>query len=107
MHSWYLPGTHYAKTLEAWLVLQDSNRSRWLSEQGMKDMLQGKDGGPKAATAMFNRFRLFFLSCAEFFALNNGESWGVVSPLLNSAWTVADRWNRRTTYGRRETRRAK
>jgi len=77
LHSWYLPGTHYSKTLEAWLVLQDSNRERWLSQEGMKAMLEGKGGEAKDAIAMFNRFRLFFLSCAEFFGLNKGESWGL------------------------------
>ncbi|GAA95204.1 uncharacterized protein L969DRAFT_92068 [Mixia osmundae IAM 14324] len=75
--SWWINGTHYAKTLEAWLVKQDSGRARWLGGQGR--MLDGKasEKREKEAAVTFYRFRLFFLACAEFFGLNQGEEWGV------------------------------
>jgi len=73
--SWWLNGKHYARTLEAWLRLQDKHAKRGLAELERDAEVKGvgKEEGRKA----FYRFRVFFLACAEFFALNNGEEWGV------------------------------
>ncbi len=70
LHSSYLNGTHYSRTLEDWLKNQDKNRKSGLKilEDG-----QGKEEGIKT----FNRFRVFFMACSEFFALDGGETWGV------------------------------
>ena len=69
IRSSYLNGTHYARTLEAWLKLQDKN-----AKEGMKVLIDamGEEEGRKT----FYRFRVFFMACAEFFAMDNGETWG-------------------------------
>ncbi|OCF42963.1 hypothetical protein I317_03184 [Kwoniella heveanensis CBS 569] len=69
-HSEYVNGVHYGKTLEAWLVNQDKN-----GKEGMKRLVDamGEEQGRKT----YYRFRVFFMACAEFFALDGGETWGV------------------------------
>ena len=79
--SWWLNGNHYAQTLEAWLKLQDKHAKRWL---GNTDMVDGKDATASIASVQFYRFRLFFIACAEFFALNDGEEWGVAHYLFKA-----------------------
>jgi len=79
--SWWLSGKHYAQTLEAWLKLQDKHAKRWL---GNKAMVEGKDADARIASVQFYRFRLFFLACAEFFALDDGEQWGVAHYLFSA-----------------------
>ncbi|RSH95208.1 hypothetical protein EHS25_000294 [Saitozyma podzolica] len=68
--STYLNGKHYAATLESWLKLQDKN-----AKEGKKVLCEamGEEEGMKT----FYRFRVFFMACAEFFAMDNGETWGV------------------------------
>ena len=75
VHSSYLNGNHYARTLEAWLKLQDQNK-----REGMRILQEamGDDEGSKT----FYRFRVFFMACAEFFALDKGETWGVARYLF-------------------------
>lgn len=51
--SWYLPGTHYAQTLEAWLKLQDKHGARFLA--GDSKLLDGKTGDD--GKTVFYRFR--------------------------------------------------
>lgn len=74
-NSWYIPGTHYAQTLESWLKLQDQN-----SKEGLKILeedAEAKGFGREEGRKSFYRFRVFFMACAEFFALDAGETWGV------------------------------
>ncbi|KAK4685699.1 cyclopropane-fatty-acyl-phospholipid synthase, partial [Tremellales sp. Uapishka_1] len=68
--SWYLNGTHYARTLEAWLVNQDANK-----KEGLKILKEAL--GDVEGEKSFYRFRVFFMACAEFFGLDAGETWGV------------------------------
>lgn len=70
IHSSYLNGTHYSRTLEAWLQLQDKH-----GKEGMKVLVDalGEEEGRKT----YYRFRVFFIACSEFFGLDNGETWGV------------------------------
>ncbi|WVR08975.1 hypothetical protein IAU60_006034 [Kwoniella sp. DSM 27419] len=69
-HSQFINGVNYAKTLEAWLVNQDTN-----GKEAMKRLTEamGEEEGRKT----YYRFRVFFMACAEFFALDGGETWGV------------------------------
>ncbi|KAF5355488.1 hypothetical protein D9758_006352 [Tetrapyrgos nigripes] len=75
IRSWYLPGTHYSRTLEAWLKLQDKNAKEGLKELREDAVSKGKDAveGEKA----FNRFRVFYMACSELFNFNSGDEWGV------------------------------
>jgi cyclopropane fatty-acyl-phospholipid synthase-like methyltransferase len=70
LHSSYLNGVHYSKTLEAWLKLQDKH-----GKEGLKILTDsmGEEEGRKT----WYRFRVFFIACSEFFALDGGETWGV------------------------------
>ncbi|KAN0063992.1 hypothetical protein ACQY0O_003598 [Thecaphora frezii] len=75
---WWINGTHYAKTCEHWLKKQDSLNGRNNASIALlrKDAeKQGKDALEGEKT--FYRFRVFYLACAEFFATNGGNEWGV------------------------------
>ncbi len=67
---WLLSGTHYEKTANAWLQNQDNNR-----EQVMR-VLQGVYGMADAAV-WYQRWRMFWMACAELFGFDNGNEWMV------------------------------
>jgi len=64
---WRVPGTHYAKTSEAWLARQDAHRDAILA-------LFTTAYGTQAATR-FHRWRVFFLACAELWNFRQGAEW--------------------------------
>ncbi len=65
---WALSGHHSRLTLEAWLQKMDRQK-----EQIMP--LFKTTYGPEEAEKWWNYWRLFFLSCAEFFGFNKGNEW--------------------------------
>ena len=74
------------RTCEHWLKLQDSHRSEWFKNGNTRQLVtQSKSKNTETTdkdlqlegAKTFYRFRVFFMACAEFFALNGGESWGV------------------------------
>ncbi|MCB0347123.1 MAG: class I SAM-dependent methyltransferase, partial [Bdellovibrionales bacterium] len=67
---WWLSGQNYALTAEAWLEKLYLHRDRVMA-------LFGDVYGEDAKTVWFNRWRIFFLSCAELFGYSRGEEWGV------------------------------
>ena len=67
---WFLPGTHYARTSEAWLANLDRERGRVLS-------VLADTYGPASSAHRVQRWRLFFLAVAETFAYRAGREWGV------------------------------
>ena len=64
-------GTHYARTAEHWLANQDAHKDELLS-------LFGSSMPRSAPRITFQRWRIFFLACAELFAFDSGSEWGVV-----------------------------
>jgi cyclopropane-fatty-acyl-phospholipid synthase len=66
---WFLDGTHYQKTADAWLAKMDANRERVLAIFADH---YGADAGK-----MFAMWRLFFLTMAESFGFRRGQEWGV------------------------------
>jgi cyclopropane-fatty-acyl-phospholipid synthase len=60
---WWLAGTHYARTAEAWYANLMAHRDE------ATEIL----GGP----AQLQRWRAFFLACAEMFGFNFGREWGI------------------------------
>ena len=66
---WHLNGRHYQRTLEAWLVNQDRRRDEIMPV--FQDTY-----GPEA-NRWFQRWRVFFMACAELFGYQGGEEWGV------------------------------
>lgn len=65
---WRVNGQHYQKTAEAWLANLDRRRSEVLG-------ILGGCYGPEAAPRWLQRWRLFFLSCAELWGFHRGEEW--------------------------------
>jgi hypothetical protein len=65
---WYVSGTHYSRTLEAWLVNHDKER-RYV--MGLFERTYGR----AAALKWFVYWRLFYLACSELFNFNGGEEW--------------------------------
>jgi cyclopropane-fatty-acyl-phospholipid synthase len=64
---WRLPGTHYAKTANLWLANQDANRTAVLQvlEQAYGDQ----------ARVWHQRWRMFWMACAELFGYRDGNEW--------------------------------
>ncbi|MDG4550302.1 MAG: cyclopropane-fatty-acyl-phospholipid synthase [Candidatus Contendobacter sp.] len=67
---WHLDGRHYQRTLEAWLVNQDRHRDEIMTL--FQDIY-----GPDQAERWFQRWRVFFMACAELFGYRHGEEWGL------------------------------
>jgi cyclopropane-fatty-acyl-phospholipid synthase len=63
-------GKHYARTANAWLENMDANRGRVIS-------IMAETYGEASAERWFQRWRIFFMACAELFAFNNGQEWFV------------------------------
>ena len=73
INQWDINGNHYSKTCKAWLNNHYKNRKKILN------VFQKHYDKPKI---WFNRWRIFFLSCEAFFALNNGKEYFVSHYLL-------------------------
>ncbi|UCE54817.1 MAG: class I SAM-dependent methyltransferase [Desulfobacterales bacterium] len=72
---WYVNGLHYSKTAEAWLANLDRNRN------DIMPILQGVYE-PKEAERWLQRWRIFFMACAELWGYRNGQEWLVSHYLL-------------------------
>ena len=67
---WRINGSHYQRTLEAWLVLIDQKKAQVMP-------ILAKTYGQKNAVKWFVNWRLFFIGCAEFFGYDNGNAYQV------------------------------
>jgi cyclopropane-fatty-acyl-phospholipid synthase len=67
---WKVDGRHYERTLRAWLARQDARREEVLAM--FRDVYGAAD-----ARRWFERWRLFFLACAELFGYREGSEWFV------------------------------
>jgi cyclopropane-fatty-acyl-phospholipid synthase len=67
--SWAWDGVHYEKTSEDWLANMDKNATL------IMEIFKKTYG--KESTEWFNRWRVFFMSCAELFGYEKGQQWGV------------------------------
>jgi cyclopropane-fatty-acyl-phospholipid synthase len=67
---WSISGVHYARTLETWLANCDRHRDELLP-------LFEKDLGLSEGRVQFQRWRMFFMTCAELFAYGGGDQWHV------------------------------
>jgi cyclopropane-fatty-acyl-phospholipid synthase len=72
---WAVSGTHYARTLEAWLAKCDARRHELLP------LLQ-RDLGPEEGKRQLQRWRMFFMACAELFSYRQGNEWFVTHYLF-------------------------
>lgn len=69
LRQWRWSGDHYEKTANAWLEKMDANSAPIM--QVFRDTY-GAD-----AQRWFNRWRIFYMSCAELFGYNDGQEWWV------------------------------
>ncbi len=67
LEEWHLAGTHYARTAEAWYENLMQRRERALAALATT---YGTD-----ARKRFQRWRVFFLACAELFGYADGREW--------------------------------
>jgi cyclopropane-fatty-acyl-phospholipid synthase len=67
---WRVSGLHYQKTAEAWLARLDESR------ETLRPILADVYGAGKAGLWL-ERWRLFFLACAELFGYRGGNEWWV------------------------------
>ncbi|KFN41442.1 SAM-dependent methyltransferase [Arenimonas oryziterrae] len=65
---WLLPGTHYEKTSNHWLANQDRHREEVLA------VLTAAYGADEAAR-WHQRWRMFWMACAELFGYDGGREW--------------------------------
>ncbi len=66
---WAVNGRHYERTANAWLGNLDRHRGEALA-------VLGDAAGAPAGIAL-QRWRMFYMACAELFGLNGGEEWFV------------------------------
>jgi cyclopropane-fatty-acyl-phospholipid synthase len=67
---WAVSGTHYARSLRAWLDRLDAQRDRVLQ-------LFGDHPDQLPPRASLNRWRVFTIACEELFAFAGGDEWHV------------------------------
>ncbi|RYD30789.1 MAG: class I SAM-dependent methyltransferase, partial [Verrucomicrobiaceae bacterium] len=65
---WQVPGTHYQKTSEAWLVRMDEAKSELMP-------LIRETYGAENERRWWVYWRVFFMACAELWGYRNGEEW--------------------------------
>ena len=67
---WVLSGVHYEKTANHWLENQDRHAEE-------VHRVLGEAYGPKNAAVWAQRWRMFWMACAELFGYAGGSEWGV------------------------------
>lgn len=70
LQRWRWDGTHYEKTANAWLANTDAHRAEVLP-------ILAATYGEAAAQQWLQRWRIFFMACAELFGANHGQEWWV------------------------------
>jgi cyclopropane-fatty-acyl-phospholipid synthase len=65
---WLLSGTHYEKTSNHWLANQDAHRDEVLA-------ILAECYGQRDAALWNQRWRMFWMSCAELFGYDDGREW--------------------------------
>ncbi|WP_058835766.1 SAM-dependent methyltransferase [Luteimonas abyssi] len=65
---WLLDGTHYARTANHWLERQDQQREPIMA-------LMRQTYGDAGAALWFQRWRIFWMACAELFGYADGQEW--------------------------------
>jgi cyclopropane-fatty-acyl-phospholipid synthase len=70
LRRWRWDGRHYEATANAWLKNLDRNREQILP-------ILAATYGADAASSWFQRWRIFFMACAELFGYRNGQEWWI------------------------------
>lgn len=72
---WAVNGNHYSKTLEAWLKNMDRQKDI------IMPILEEREGASQSVK-WWSYWRIFFMACAEFFAINGGNEYFVAHYLF-------------------------
>lgn len=72
---WLLPGTHYQRTANHWLANQDTHRDEVLQ-------VLAATYGTDQARLWNQRWRMFWMACAELFGYRRGSEWLVAHYLI-------------------------
>lgn len=72
---WHVDGTHYQRTANHWLANQDAQR-----DDVMQSLVTAY--GSELAPLWFQRWRMFWMSCAELFGYADGQEWLVAHYLF-------------------------
>jgi cyclopropane-fatty-acyl-phospholipid synthase len=75
---WLLDGTHYQRTANHWLANQDAHRHSALAA------LHAAYGAP-SASLWYQRWRMFWMACAELFGYAGGREWLVAHYRFSAA----------------------
>ena len=67
---WHWNGHHYARTSNVWLETMDSNKDKIMPV--LEDCY-----GAENASLWWQRWRIFFMACAELFDYDEGQEWFV------------------------------
>lgn len=67
---WQVNGTHYARTLRAWLDRMDAKRATLFP-------IVSRTYGEHQAATWWQRWRIFFIACEELFGYDKGREWFV------------------------------
>lgn len=78
VNKWRWNGQHYEKTANAWLANMDANH------QAIKPLL-AQTYGKQNAELWRQRWRIFYMACAELFGYDNGQEWWVSHYLFRKA----------------------
>jgi cyclopropane-fatty-acyl-phospholipid synthase len=70
LERWRWDGTHYEKTANAWLANLDAARARAMP-------VLERTYGRQEAALWLQRWRVFFMACAELFGYRDGQEWWV------------------------------
>jgi cyclopropane-fatty-acyl-phospholipid synthase len=68
---WPVEGTHYQRTANHWLANQDARKVAILP-------ILAEVYGPELAPLWFQRWRMFWMACAELFGYDRGREWFVM-----------------------------
>ncbi|MEZ6071556.1 MAG: cyclopropane-fatty-acyl-phospholipid synthase family protein [Pirellulales bacterium] len=71
---WRVSGLQYARTCEHWLHRLDTNRPQ---VELLFDHLSGNGRGDAGGKVLVQRWRMFFMACAELFRYQGGNEWYV------------------------------
>lgn len=75
IQQWAVNGNHYSKTLEAWLKKMDKQKDL------VMPILEEREG-PEHSVKWWSYWRIFFIACSEFFAINGGGEYFVAHYLF-------------------------
>jgi len=79
---WRWNGKHYESTANAWLVNLDQHKNDAMA-------ILRQVYGESSAQCWFNRWRIFFMACAELWGYRDGQEWWVSHYLWEKAHPVA------------------